>query len=47
MDLNKAYNLHGKLTLHQVQAWLEGTVYDSKPAYKFLKYYLDIKIAAT
>jgi hypothetical protein len=22
-----------QLTLHQVQAWLEGTVYDSKPAY--------------
>jgi len=23
-----------KLTLHQVQAWLGDTIYDSKPAYK-------------
>lgn len=24
-----------QLTLHQVQAWLEGTVFDSKPACTF------------
>jgi len=35
-----------QLTLHQVQAWLEGTVYDLKPAHKFLKYYPDIKMGA-